>query len=184
MAKCSNSKLTILLSDHFHLLLSFVHTNESPRWHNLIHLCLLSFCPTAPGKWKNLTGSPLAFLTQQDGDFSDNLRAKHPENTLSDTSLYAELCRNASCNILRLSFNGSEMTTCLINFQINDKRKMSILSEDTLLESGKLFKKNFQSRSLDTCAASSTRCPNFRGLFTSKITWYYTWNLKPKRWII
>ena len=60
---------------------------------------------------------------------------------------------------------------------------MSILSEETLLESGKLFKKNFQSRSLDTCAASSTQCPNFQGLFTSKVTWYYTWNLKPKRWI-
>ena len=43
------------------------------------------------------------------------------------------------------------MTTCLINDQINDKRKMSILSEDTLLEGGALFKKNFQSRSLDTC---------------------------------
>ena len=43
------------------------------------------------------------------------------------------------------------MTTCLINDQINDKRKMSILSEDTLLEGGTLFKKNFQSRSLDTC---------------------------------
>ena len=28
---------------------------------------------------------------------------------------------------------------------------MSILSEDTLLEGGTLFKKNFQSRSLDTC---------------------------------
>ena len=75
------------------------------------------------------------------------------------------------------------MTTCLINDQINDKRKMSILSEDTLLESGKLFKKNFQSRSSDTCAASSTQCPNFQGLFTSKVTWYYTWSLKPKRWI-
>ena len=33
------------------------------------------------------------------------------------------------------------MTTCLINDQINDKRKMSILSEETLLESGKLLKK-------------------------------------------
>ena len=92
-------------------------------------------------------------------------------------------CQNTSCNILRICFNGSEMTTCLINDQINDKRKMSILREDTLLESGKLFKKNFQSRSLDTCFASSTRCPNFRDLFTSKIMWYYTWNLKPKRWI-
>ena len=34
---------------------------------------------------------------------------------------------------------------------------MSILSEETLLESGALFKKNFQSRNLDTCAASSAR---------------------------
>ena len=61
---------------------------------------------------------------------------------------------------------------------------MSILSEERLLESGKLFKKNFQSRSSDTCAASSTQCPNFQGLFISKVTWYYTWNLKPKRWIL
>ena len=45
-------------------------------------------------------------------------------------------------------------------------RFVSILSEDTLLESGTLFKKNFQSRSLATYAASSTQCPNFRGLFT------------------
>ena len=59
---------------------------------------------------------------------------------------------------------------------------MPVLSEETFLESGKLFKKNFQSRSLNTCAASSTQCPNFRGLFTSKVTWNYTWNLKPKRW--
>ena len=28
---------------------------------------------------------------------------------------------------------------------------MPILSDETFLESGKLFKKNFQSRSLDTC---------------------------------
>ena len=34
------------------------------------------------------------------------------------------------------------MTTCSMNNQINDKRKMSILREETLLESGKLFKKN------------------------------------------
>ena len=102
--------------------------------------------------------------------------------TVRRTSLIIP-CRNAPCNILRICFNGSEMTTCLINDQINNKRKMSILSVETLLESGKLFKKNFQSRSLDTCAASSTQCPNFRGLFTSKVTRYYTWNLKPKRWI-
>ena len=34
---------------------------------------------------------------------------------------------------------------------------MSILSEETILESGKLFKENCQSRSLDTCAESSTQ---------------------------
>ena len=79
-------------------------------------------------------------------------------------------CRDASCNILRICFNGSEMTTCLTNDQTNDKRKMAILSEETFFESGQLFKKNFQSQSLDTCAASSTKCPNFRGLFTSKVT--------------
>ena len=28
-----------------------------------------------------------------DGDLADNLLTKHPENTLSDTSLYAELVR-------------------------------------------------------------------------------------------
>ena len=91
-------------------------------------------------------------------------------------------CCNASRNILYICFNSSEMTTCLTHDQINDKRKMQVLSEETFLESGKLFKKNFQSRSLNTCAASSTQCPNFRGLFTSKVTWNYTWNLKPKRW--
>ena len=47
---------------------------------------------------------------------------------------------------------------------------MAILSEETFFESGQLFKKNFQSRSLDTCAAISTKYPNFRGLFTSKVT--------------
>ena len=43
-------------------------------------------------------------------------------------------------------FQGVKCVDC----QTNDKRKMSILSEGTLLESGKLFKKNFQSRSSDT----------------------------------
>ena len=48
------------------------------------------------------------------------------------------------------------MTTCLTHDQINDKRKMPILSEETFLEGEQLFKKNCQSRNLDTCAASST----------------------------
>ena len=36
------------------------------------------------------------------------------------------------------------MTTCLINDQLNDKKKMPILSEETFLESGKLFRKTCQ----------------------------------------
>ena len=40
---------------------------------------------------------------------------------------------------------------------------MPILSEEMFLKSGQLFKKIFHSRNLDTCAASSTQCPNFRG---------------------
>ena len=79
-------------------------------------------------------------------------------------------CRNASCNILRMCFNGSEMTTCLTHDQIKNKRKMPILSEETFLDRVKLSKKNFQRRSLNTCAASSNQSPNFRGLFTSRVT--------------
>ena len=33
----------------------------------MIHLCRLSFCLTAPGKWKNLTGSSFEFLFQDWG---------------------------------------------------------------------------------------------------------------------
>ena len=33
------------------------------------------------------------------------------------------------------------MTTCLINDELNEKRKMPILSEETFLESGKLLRK-------------------------------------------
>ena len=40
------------------------------------------------------------------------------------------------------------MTTSLTHDQINDKRKMLILSEETFLESGQLFQKNCQSRNL------------------------------------
>ena len=27
-----------------------------------------------------------------------------------------------------------------------------------------------------------TQCPNFRGLFTTKVTWHYTWSLYPLQW--
>ena len=60
------------------------------------------------------------------------------------------------------------MTTCLTQDQIYDKRKMPILSEEMFVEGGQLFKKNFQSRNLDTCAASSTQCPNFSGCLHQK----------------
>ena len=36
---------------------------------------------------------------------------------------------NASCNILHIYFNGSEITTCLTSNQVYDKKKNSILSE-------------------------------------------------------
>ena len=98
-----------------------------------------------------------------EGELFENLRTKHPENTSSDESLYAELVRLIH-NILRICFNGSKMTTFLTHHQMHDKRKMPILSKETFLESGQLFKKHFQGRNLDTCAASSTQCPNFRGL--------------------
>ena len=42
---------------------------------------------------------------------------------------------------------------------------MPILSEETFLKSGLLFKKTFHSRNLDTRAASSTQRPNFRVFF-------------------
>ena len=62
-----------------------------------------------------------------------------------------------SCHILCIYFNGSKITTCPTNNQVNDKRKMLILSKEMILESGKLFKENWQSWSLDTCAASLTQ---------------------------
>ena len=62
-------------------------------------------------------------------------------------------------DVLRICFNGSEMTTCLRNDQINDKRKTPILSEETFFESAQLFK-------------------NFRGLPTSHDTTREIWSPK------
>ena len=70
-------------------------------------------------------------------------------------------CCNASCNTLRICFNGSEMTTCLTHDQINDRRKMPILSEETFLEGGQLFKKNFQSRNLHSRARARLNVRTF-----------------------
>ena len=61
---------------------------------------------------------------------------------------------------------------------------MPILSEETFLESGQLFKKNFQSRNLDTCAASSTQCPNFRSFvyIKSHVTLHVTSKAQKVNW--
>ena len=103
-----------------------------------------------------------------EGELFENLRTKHPENTSSDESLYAELVRLIYAATFPVTFFASASTaakwTCFTHHQMHDKRKMPILSKETFLESGQLFKKNFQGRNLDTCAASSTQCPNFRGL--------------------
>ena len=45
-----------------------------------------------------------------DGGLSDNLRTKHPENTLSDTSLYAELVRLFHAATLPVTFFASAST--------------------------------------------------------------------------
>ena len=61
------------------------------------------------------------------------------------------------------------MTTCSMNNQINDKRKMSILSEETLLESGKLFRKIAKAE-VWTHVLQARLEPNVRGLFKSQVT--------------
>ena len=73
------------------------------------------------------------------------------------------------------------MTTCLMNNQINDKRKMSILSEETLLESGKLFRKIAKAEVWTHVLQARLDVRTF-GVYL-KVRWHYTWNLKPKRWI-
>ena len=73
------------------------------------------------------------------------------------------------------------MTTCLMNNQINDKRKMSILSEETLLESGKFFRKIAKAEVWTHVLQARLDVRTF-GVYL-KVRWHYTWNLKPKRWI-
>ena len=36
-----------------------MYTTDALRCHDPFHFCLLSFCLTAPGKWKNLNESPI-----------------------------------------------------------------------------------------------------------------------------
>ena len=37
------------------------------RINAFIHFCLLAFCLTAPGKWKNFIGSPFGFIFHNSG---------------------------------------------------------------------------------------------------------------------
>ena len=43
----------------------------------------------------------------------------------------------------------------------------------------KLFTTKCRSRSSYKGRGWLTQCPNFRGLFTTKVTWHYTWSLYP-----
>ena len=45
-------------------------------------------------------------------------------------------CHNASCNILRICFYGNEMTTCLINDQLNDKKRCQFWAKKRFLKVG------------------------------------------------
>ena len=72
----------------------------------------------------------------------DNLRTYLPENTWSDTSLYAHKTslitsyRNASCYTHRVYFSGTEISTRLINNQTHGTKKKSILNIEALYDTG------------------------------------------------
>ena len=83
----------------------------------------------------------------------------------------------ASCYILCIYFGGSEITTCLINNQTYYTTKKSILS----IEKRQWKLSTIKCRSPYTGCGQLTQCPNFRSLFTTKVTWHYTWNRTSKR---
>ena len=104
-----------------------------------------------------------------DGDLSDNLRTKHPENTWSDTSLYAELVRLFHAATLPVTFFASASTAAKWQLAWQTIRQMikerwQFWAKKRFLKVGSYLRKI--SISLGTCAASSTKCPNFRGLLT------------------
>ena len=72
----------------------------------------------------------------------------------------------ASCYILRIYFGGSEITTCLINNQTYYTTKKSILS----IEKRQWKLSTIKCRSPYTGCGQLTQCPNFRSLFTTKVT--------------
>ena len=63
-------------------ILYFVYANDTPLWHDPFHLWLLSFCPTAPRKWKDLNEPPFAFI-RQDCDVSNRFCKHHRRLSLS-----------------------------------------------------------------------------------------------------
>ena len=81
----------------------------------------------------------------------DDLRTYLPESTWSDTSLDARTkfdysVEEHSCCILRIYFSGSERSTRLVNNQTCDTKKKSILSIETLHDSGNYFTTKCRSR--------------------------------------
>ena len=84
-----------------------MHTKESPRWHACIHFCLLAFCLTAPGKWKNFTGSPFGFLFHDSGYRESFLQV--PKAHVSLEHYLSNTCGWLECLIFP-SFFTSEVT--------------------------------------------------------------------------
>ena len=59
------------------------------------------------------------------------------------------------------------------------QKKKSILSMEISSRHWKLLTTKCRSRSSYKGRGWLTQCPNFRGLFTTKVTWHYTWSLYP-----
>ena len=103
-----------------------------------------------------------------EGELFDNLRTKHPENTWSDESLYAELVRLIHAATFPVTFFASAATAakwqlawhtikCMI------KERCQFWAKKRFLKVGSYLRKIFKAE-IWTRAASSTQCPNFRGL--------------------
>ena len=69
-----------------------------------------------------------------------------------------------SCYILHIYSIGSKISTCLINNQAYNTRKMSILSIETLHGSGNYEQQNAEGEESHTGSGWLTQCSNFRTL--------------------
>ena len=69
-----------------------------------------------------------------------------------------------SCYILHIYSVGSKISTRLINNQAYNTRKMSILSIETLHDSGNYEQQNAEGEESHTGSESLTQCSNFRTL--------------------